>query len=115
MVTQTVDPSVAAGPVCQALDDLATEFVGPGRRPAGRFCGGVFCGLGGAGEWSVSVWSSLPGRLDHGAMSTGKFAGAVASHLGVVQALGDVLAGTGKTFIGNGPDPTCDPEARPWA
>ena len=48
-------------------------------------------------------------RLDHGAMSTGKFAGAVASHLGVVQALGDVLAGTGKTF-GNGPDPTCDPK-----
>ncbi len=49
-------------------------------------------------------------RLDHGAMSTGKFAGAVASHLGVVQTLGDVLAGTGKTFIGNGPDPTCDPK-----
>jgi len=60
VVTQTVDRSVAAGRVCQALDDLATEFVGPGRRPAGRFCGGVFCGLGGAGEWSCRCGHSLP-------------------------------------------------------
>jgi len=40
--------------------------------------------------------------FDHDAMSAGNFAGAVATDLAVVRALGDALAGTGKTFIGIG-------------
>jgi nucleoside-diphosphate-sugar epimerase len=40
--------------------------------------------------------------FNHGAMSAGNFAGAVATDLAVVQALGDALAGTGKALIGIG-------------
>jgi nucleoside-diphosphate-sugar epimerase len=40
--------------------------------------------------------------FDHLTMAAGNFAGAVATDLAVVQALGDALAGTGKTFIGIG-------------
>jgi nucleoside-diphosphate-sugar epimerase len=40
--------------------------------------------------------------FDHETMMAGDFAGAVATDLAVVQALGDALAGTGKTFIGVG-------------
>jgi nucleoside-diphosphate-sugar epimerase len=40
--------------------------------------------------------------FDHDTMMAGNFAGAVATDLAVVQALGDGLAGTGKTLIGVG-------------
>src|ERR1700761_7654127 len=46
--------------------------------------------------------------VDHETMFGGNFAGAVATDLAVVQALGDALAGTGKTFIGIGSKPTGD-------
>jgi nucleoside-diphosphate-sugar epimerase len=40
--------------------------------------------------------------FDHDTMMAGDFAGAVATDLAVVRALGGALAGTGKTFIGIG-------------
>jgi nucleoside-diphosphate-sugar epimerase len=40
--------------------------------------------------------------FDHVTMMAGNFAGAVATDLAVVQALGDALSGTGKTLIGVG-------------
>jgi nucleoside-diphosphate-sugar epimerase len=40
--------------------------------------------------------------FDHATMRAGNFAGAVATDLAVVQALGDALAGTGKALIGIG-------------
>jgi nucleoside-diphosphate-sugar epimerase len=40
--------------------------------------------------------------FDHEAMGAGNFADAVATDLAVVRALGDALAGTGKTLIGVG-------------
>ncbi|WP_035803503.1 SDR family oxidoreductase [Kitasatospora mediocidica] len=40
--------------------------------------------------------------FNHEAIAAGKFADAVATDLAVVQALGDALAGTGKTLIGIG-------------
>ena len=46
--------------------------------------------------------------FDHATMMAGDFAGAVATDLAVVQALGDALAGTGKTFVGIGMTPTGD-------
>jgi nucleoside-diphosphate-sugar epimerase len=47
--------------------------------------------------------------FDHAAMGAGDFAGAVTTDLAVVQALGDALAGTGKTFIGIGVRLSGDP------
>jgi nucleoside-diphosphate-sugar epimerase len=46
--------------------------------------------------------------FDHGAVFAGNFAGAVATDLAAVQALGDPLIGTGKTFIGIGVGRTGD-------
>jgi len=46
--------------------------------------------------------------FDHAVMAAGNFAGAVATDLAVVQALGDALAGTGKIFIGIGMTRTGD-------
>jgi nucleoside-diphosphate-sugar epimerase len=46
--------------------------------------------------------------FDHETMMAGDFAGAVATDLAVVQALGDALAGTGKTLIGIGQTRTGD-------
>ncbi len=40
--------------------------------------------------------------FDHEAMMAGDFAGAVTTDLAVVRAIGEALAGTGKTFIGVG-------------
>lgn len=40
--------------------------------------------------------------FDHATMLAGDFAGATATDLAVVQAMGEALAGTGKTFIGVG-------------
>jgi nucleoside-diphosphate-sugar epimerase len=50
--------------------------------------------------------------FDHSvAIGAGNFAGAVATDLAVVQALGDALAGTGRTLIGIGVRPTGDPQS----
>jgi nucleoside-diphosphate-sugar epimerase len=48
--------------------------------------------------------------FDHETMFAGNFTGAVATDLAVVQAFGDALAGTGKTFIGIGLTRTGDAE-----
>jgi nucleoside-diphosphate-sugar epimerase len=47
--------------------------------------------------------------FDHETAFAGNFAGAVTTDLAVVRALGDALAGTGKTFIGIGVRPNGDP------
>ncbi|MFK4148393.1 SDR family oxidoreductase [Streptomyces sp. NPDC004065] len=47
--------------------------------------------------------------FDHDAMAAGRFADAVAADLTVVRALGDTLAGTGKTLMGIGLTRTGDP------
>jgi nucleoside-diphosphate-sugar epimerase len=47
--------------------------------------------------------------FDHETAFAGNFAGAVTTDLAVVAALGDALAGTGKTFIGIGVRPSGDP------
>lgn len=47
--------------------------------------------------------------FDHATMAAGDLAGAVATDLAVVQALGDAMAGTDKMFIGIGIRPTGDP------
>ena len=47
--------------------------------------------------------------FDHEAAFAGNFAGAVTTDLAVVAALGDALAGTGKTLIGIGVRPGGDP------
>jgi nucleoside-diphosphate-sugar epimerase len=46
--------------------------------------------------------------FDHATMFAGNFAGAVATDMAVVRALGDALSGTGKTFIGIGSTRTGD-------
>ncbi len=48
--------------------------------------------------------------FDHATMMAGDFPAATATDLAVVRALGDALAGTGKTLIGVGLAPTGDPE-----
>ncbi len=47
--------------------------------------------------------------FDHATMMGGDFPAAAATDLAVVRALGDALAGTGKTLIGVGLAPTGDP------
>jgi nucleoside-diphosphate-sugar epimerase len=48
--------------------------------------------------------------FDHATMMAGDFAGATATDLAVVQALGDALAGTDKAFVGIGMTGTGDPQ-----
>jgi nucleoside-diphosphate-sugar epimerase len=48
--------------------------------------------------------------FDHATMMAGDFPAAAATDLAVVRALGDALAGTGKTLIGIGLAPTGDPQ-----
>jgi nucleoside-diphosphate-sugar epimerase len=62
-------------------------------------------GLGGAVAAADAV---IHLAFDHAMMMGGDFGGAVAADLAVVQALGDALAGTGKTFVGIGMAPTGD-------
>ena len=54
--------------------------------------------------------------FDHDTMMAGDFAGAAATDLAVVRAMGEALAGTGKTFIGVGlrrsGDAAADPSPR---
>ena len=63
---------------------------------------GDFDDLEGLREAAAGADAVLHLAFDHAAMGAGDFAGAVATDLTVVQALGDALAGTGKTFMGVG-------------
>jgi nucleoside-diphosphate-sugar epimerase len=47
--------------------------------------------------------------FDHQTMIAGDFPAAAATDLAVIEAFGDVLAGTGKTLVGIGVKPTGDP------
>ena len=57
--------------------------------------------------------------FDHDTMMAGDFAGAAATDLAVVRAMGEALAGTGKTFIGVGlrrsGDAAADPRVRAFS
>jgi nucleoside-diphosphate-sugar epimerase len=64
--------------------------------------------LGGLREAATGADAVIHLAFDHDTMFAGDFAGAVATDLAVVQAFGDALAGTGKTFIGIGFKPTGD-------
>jgi|SRR6185437_9194393 len=63
---------------------------------------GDFADLDGLREAAAGADAVVHLAFDHHAMAGGNFAGAVATDLAVVQALGDGLAGHGKTFIGVG-------------
>ena len=63
---------------------------------------GDFADLAGLRDAAAGADAVIHLAFDHAAMSGGDFGGAVATDMGVVQALGDGLAGTGKTFIGVG-------------
>jgi nucleoside-diphosphate-sugar epimerase len=58
--------------------------------------------LDGLREAAIGADAVVHLAFDHLTMAAGNFAGAVATDLAVVQALGDALAGTDKTFIGIG-------------
>jgi nucleoside-diphosphate-sugar epimerase len=62
----------------------------------------------GLGEAAADADAVIHLAFDHAAMLAGNFAGAVATDMAVVQALGDALAGTGKTLIGVGMTHTGD-------
>ena len=64
--------------------------------------------LDGLREAAAAADAVIHLAFDHEAMFAGDFAGAAATDLAVVQAFGDALAGTGKTFIGIGVGPTGD-------
>ncbi len=59
-------------------------------------------------EAAASADAVIHLAFDHETMMAGNFAGAVTADLAVVQAFGDALAGTGKTFIGIGVRPNGD-------
>jgi nucleoside-diphosphate-sugar epimerase len=69
---------------------------------------GDFDDLAGLREAAADADAVIHLAFDHAAMSAGNFAGAVATDLAVVQALGDALAGTDKALIGIGLTPTGD-------
>lgn len=58
--------------------------------------------LDGLREAATNADAVIHLAFNHDAMRAGDFAGAVATDLGVVQAIGDALAGTGKAFVGIG-------------
>ncbi|HEY0716439.1 MAG TPA: NAD-dependent epimerase/dehydratase family protein [Streptosporangiaceae bacterium] len=64
--------------------------------------------LDGLGAAAAGADAVIHLAFDHATMTAGDFAGAVATDLAVVRALGDALAGTGKTLIGVGLTPTGD-------
>lgn len=66
--------------------------------------------LDGLREASADADAVVHLAFDHGAIAVGRFAEAAAHDLTVVRAFGEVLAGTGKAFIGVGATPTGDPE-----
>jgi len=63
---------------------------------------GDFDDLAGLREAAADADAVIHLAFDHATMLAGNFAGAVATDMAVVQALGDALAGTGKTLIGVG-------------
>jgi len=63
---------------------------------------GDFDDLAGLREAAAEADAVIHLAFDHATMLAGNFAGAVATDLAVVQALGDALAGTGKPLIGVG-------------
>src|ERR1700752_474800 len=65
-------------------------------------CRGDFEDLAGLREAAADADAVIHLAFDHATMLAGNFAGAVATDMAVVQALGDALAGTGKAFIGVG-------------
>jgi nucleoside-diphosphate-sugar epimerase len=65
--------------------------------------------LAGLGEAAAAADAVVHLAFDHEVMRT-DFAAAAATDLAVVQALGDALDGTGKTFIGIGLKKTGDPQ-----
>ncbi|MFR0359265.1 SDR family oxidoreductase [Streptomyces sediminimaris] len=73
-------------------------------------CRGDLDDLDGLREAASNAEAVIHLAFNHDAVNAGNFAGAVATDLGVVQALGEALAGTGKTFIGIGLTRTGDPE-----
>ena len=58
--------------------------------------------LGGLREAAASADAVVHLAFNHDVMTSGDMAGAAAMDLATVQAFGDALAGTGKTFIGIG-------------
>jgi nucleoside-diphosphate-sugar epimerase len=66
--------------------------------------------LAGLAEAAAGADAVIHLAFDHDAMNAGDFAGAVATDLAVVRALGDALAGTEKPFLGVGLTHTGDPE-----
>jgi nucleoside-diphosphate-sugar epimerase len=64
--------------------------------------------LAGLREAAAAADAVVHFAFDHETMFAGDFAGATGTDLAVVQAFGDALAGTGKTFIGIGIKPTGD-------
>jgi nucleoside-diphosphate-sugar epimerase len=65
---------------------------------------------GGLREAAAAADAVVHLAFDHETAFAGNFAEAAATDLAVVQAFGDALAGTGKTFIGIGIRPTGDPQ-----
>jgi nucleoside-diphosphate-sugar epimerase len=63
---------------------------------------GALDDLDGLREAAADADAVIHLAFDHDAMAAGNFADAVAADLAVVQAFGEALAGTGKTFIGVG-------------
>src|SRR6202012_1775400 len=70
---------------------------------------GALSDLDGLGHAVAGQDAVIPLAFDHDTMRT-DFPAAAAADLAVVRALGDALAGTGKTLIGVGLVPTGDPE-----
>ena len=66
--------------------------------------------LAGLREAAAAADAVVHLAFDHETAFAGNFAAAAATDLAVVQAFGDALAGTGKTFIGIGIRPTGDPQ-----
>jgi nucleoside-diphosphate-sugar epimerase len=58
--------------------------------------------LVGLGKAAADADAVIHLAFDHAAIPAGNFVGAVAADMAVVQAFGDALAGTGKTFMGVG-------------
>jgi nucleoside-diphosphate-sugar epimerase len=71
-------------------------------------CRGDFADLDGLRKAAAGADAVVHLGFDHLTMAAGDFAGAVATDLAAVQAIGDALAGTGKTLIGVGLRPTGD-------
>jgi nucleoside-diphosphate-sugar epimerase len=70
---------------------------------------GDFTDLDGLREAATEADAVIHLAFDHATMAAGNFAGAAATDLGVVQAFGDALAGTGKALICVGFKTTGDP------